>query len=40
MTEYPTPKEISMSKTTELNELHQLIGHLHAVRVSTAGDVR
>jgi hypothetical protein len=28
MTEHPTPKEISMSKTTELNELHQLIAHL------------
>jgi hypothetical protein len=28
MTEHPPPKEISMSKTTEVNELHQLIGQL------------
>jgi hypothetical protein len=28
VTEHPTPKEISMSKTTEVNELHQLVGNL------------
>jgi hypothetical protein len=28
VTEHPTPKEISMSTTSEVDELHQLIGNL------------